>query len=91
MESMDNLRERVEALEQQLNVTGAQTRMVERRLRWWRSLTCGVLLVGLVSLPLPSGLAKRSTRTRTTRDCRSVYRCWRNRSKPSRPRWLSHL
>jgi hypothetical protein len=37
MDSMDNFRERFEALEQQMNVMGAHTRMVERRLRWWRS------------------------------------------------------
>jgi hypothetical protein len=35
MESMDNFRERIEALEQQMKVMGAHTRTVERRLRWW--------------------------------------------------------
>jgi hypothetical protein len=55
MESMDNVRERFEALEQQMKVMGAHTRTVERRLRWWRGIACGVMLLGLVSLPLQSG------------------------------------
>src|SRR5262249_30241993 len=57
MESMDNFRERFEALEQQMNVMGAHTRTVERRLRWWRGLACGLGLLGLVSMPLQSGTA----------------------------------
>jgi hypothetical protein len=47
MESMDHVRERFEALAQQMNVMEAQTRTVERRLRWWRGL---VLLLGLLGL-----------------------------------------
>jgi len=54
---MDNLRERIEALEQQMRAMGAHTRTVERRLRWWRGFACGVVLLGLVSLPLQSGTA----------------------------------
>src|SRR5712691_3282277 len=64
MDSMDNFRERFEALEQQTKqlkhqtqALEAHTRTVERRLRWWRGIACGLLLVGLVSLPLPSGKA----------------------------------
>jgi hypothetical protein len=55
MDSMDNVRERIEALEQQMKVMGAHTRIVERRLRWWRGIACGLLIVGLVSVVLPSG------------------------------------
>ena len=58
MDNMDNLRERFEALEQQTHVRDVYTRAVERRLRWWRGLACGVGLLGLVSLPLPSGTAQ---------------------------------
>jgi len=58
MDSMDNFRERIEALKQQMKVMGAHTHMVERRLRWWRGIACGVGLLALVNLPLPSGTAQ---------------------------------
>src|SRR5215470_19221380 len=60
MDSMDNVRERFEALEQQMLVMGAHTHAVERQLRWWRGIACGVLLLGLVSMPLQSGTAADS-------------------------------
>jgi hypothetical protein len=50
MDSMDNFRERFEALER-------RTQMVERRLRWWRGIACGVVMLALLSLALPSGNA----------------------------------
>ena len=65
MDSHDNFRERFDALEQQTARLQQQTyarevytRTVERRLRWWRGLACGVGLLGLVRLPLPSGTAQ---------------------------------
>jgi hypothetical protein len=54
---MDNFRERSEALEQQAKAMEAQTRMVERRLRRWRGLACGFLVLGLLTWALPSGRA----------------------------------
>jgi hypothetical protein len=57
MDSMDSIRERVEALEQQTKAMEAHTRTVERRLRWWRSIACGVVVLSLLSLALPSGKA----------------------------------
>jgi hypothetical protein len=54
MDSINNFRERIEALEQQMKVMGAHTRTVERRLRWWCGIACGIGLLGLVSLPLPA-------------------------------------
>ena len=55
MDSMDNFRERIEVLEQQTEQLHQHTRMVERRLRWWRGLACGVMVLGLLSGALPSG------------------------------------
>src|SRR5947207_2204308 len=40
-----------------MRAMGAHTRTVERRLRWWRGIACGVGLLGLMSLPLQSGTA----------------------------------
>jgi hypothetical protein len=50
MDSMDNFRERFEALER-------RTQMVEQRLRWWRGITCGVVMLSLLILALPSAQA----------------------------------
>src|SRR5215471_7311178 len=60
MESMDNFRERFEALEQRTEHLHQHIRTVERRLRWWRGIACGVMLLGLVSMPLQSGTAADS-------------------------------
>ena len=60
MDSRDNVRERIEALEQRTEQLQQHTRMVERQLRWWRGIACGVMLLGLVSLPLQSGTAADS-------------------------------
>src|SRR5262249_38992507 len=56
MESMDNVRERFEALEQQTaqlqhptQPVKVRPRRVERRLPWWLGMACGVLLLRLVS------------------------------------------
>jgi len=46
---MDDLREHLQALEHEV-------RTLQRRLRLWRNLTCGVLGLGLVSLLQPWGL-----------------------------------
>jgi hypothetical protein len=48
---MDNLGERLEALEQ-------HARRVERRLRWWCGIACSFLVASLVSLPLSPGPAQ---------------------------------
>src|SRR5262245_11931960 len=55
MESMDNVRERFEALEQRTEHLQQHIRTVERRLRWWRGVACGVMVLGLLSGVLPPG------------------------------------
>src|SRR5215510_6894657 len=67
MDSMDNFRERIEALERQTeqlqhetHALKAHTYTVERQLRWWRGIACGMVLLGLVSMPLQSGTAADS-------------------------------
>src|SRR5215831_12159965 len=57
MDSMDNVRERIEALEQQMRAMGAHTRTVERRLRWWRGFACGAVLLTMMSRSLLLGTA----------------------------------
>lgn len=47
MDSIDNFCERFEALEQQMKVMGAHTRTVERRLRLWRGIACGAIVLAL--------------------------------------------
>ena len=51
MESMDNFRERFEALEVHIHT-------VERRLRWWRGIACSVVVLALLGFPLRSGKAQ---------------------------------
>src|SRR5215831_13312357 len=52
MESMDNFRERFEALEQRTEHLQQHTRTIERRLRWWRGMASGVLILSLGMLGL---------------------------------------
>jgi hypothetical protein len=51
MDSMDNFRERFEALEQ-------QTHTLARQARWWRGIACGVIVLALLGIPLQSGKAQ---------------------------------
>jgi hypothetical protein len=54
MESIEKLHERVEAMEYRGRIT-------ERRLFWWRILTCALLVLGLVILPLAGGTAQEQS------------------------------
>jgi hypothetical protein len=65
MDSTDNFRERFEALEQRTeqghqhtHALEAHTRMAARRLRWWRDIACGLVMLGLLSWALPLGAAQ---------------------------------
>jgi hypothetical protein len=54
METIEKLGERLEAMEH-------RGRMIEQRLRWWRILACGSLVLGLVILPLVGGTAQEQS------------------------------
>jgi len=58
MESLESVRERVEVLEQQIEDLTRQTHLIARRLRWWRALTCGAVVLSLYSVPLAPGTAQ---------------------------------
>src|SRR5262245_34162566 len=60
MESLESLRERVEALEHRAYLT-------ERRLRWWRALTCGAVVLSLYSVPLLSGTAQEEIAAKSSK------------------------
>jgi hypothetical protein len=48
---MDQLHTRLDALEQQM-------RSVNRRLRWWRGMACGLLVLAVLSWALPAVTAQ---------------------------------
>jgi hypothetical protein len=54
---MDQLRERFDALEHQVQTLHQQTHAMARRLRWWRGVAGGLLMLGLLSWALPSSKA----------------------------------
>jgi len=58
MESMDNFRERFEALERQTEQLKHQTHTLARQARWWRGIACGVIILALLGIPLQSGKAQ---------------------------------
>ena len=55
---MENLLERVEALEHHLRTLAAHTHTVERRLRLWRRLACGLVVLLVLGLILSSSTAQ---------------------------------
>jgi hypothetical protein len=55
---MDNLRPRLDALEAQLQTLQEQTQTVKRRLRWWRGLAGGLLVLAVLTWALPLGTAQ---------------------------------
>jgi hypothetical protein len=48
---MDHLHERLTAVEQQLH-------SMNRRLRWWRGIACGLLVLAVLTWALPLGTAQ---------------------------------
>jgi hypothetical protein len=61
METTESLHERVEVLEHQIEALINRAQVIERRLRWWCALACGLLVLGLFSLPLPSSTAQEQS------------------------------
>jgi hypothetical protein len=61
METIESLRDRLEALEKQTQALVHQTRADKQRLRWWRMLACGSLVLGMVMLPLVGGTAQEQS------------------------------
>src|SRR2546430_16326381 len=57
MDSLDNFRERFEALAQQIHVMSGHTRMGEWR-RWWWGMACSLVVLGLLSWATPLGTAQ---------------------------------
>jgi hypothetical protein len=54
---MDHLPERLEALEQ-------RTHTVERQLRWWRALACGLVVLAALTWALPAVIAQEEAQER---------------------------
>jgi hypothetical protein len=52
---MDHLHARLNALEHQVHTLHQQAHAVERRLRWWRRLACGLVGLGLLGGALQAG------------------------------------
>jgi hypothetical protein len=57
---MEHLQTRLEALEQQMQT-------VNRRLRWWRSLAGGLIVLGLLSWALPLSIAQEDAQEKSQR------------------------
>jgi hypothetical protein len=56
MESIESLHDRLETLENLAQAFAKQTRAAERRLHCWRRIAYGLLILGMVSLPLAAGI-----------------------------------
>jgi hypothetical protein len=54
---MDQLHARLDALEHQVQTLHQQAHAVDRRLRWWRRLACGLGVLGLIGWVLQAGPA----------------------------------
>jgi hypothetical protein len=55
---INRLQAQIDALAQQTQVFDAQTRTLARRLRWWRGLAGGLLVLAVLTWALPAGTAQ---------------------------------
>jgi hypothetical protein len=67
VDSMENFRERFEALEQQTEQLKHQTHTFACQARWWRGIACGVIVLALLGIPLQSGKAQYEDKDLTQR------------------------
>src|SRR5262249_16965477 len=70
MDTIESLHERVEVLEHQIEALINRSHLIERRLRWWCALACGLLVLLVASLSVPLS---------TAQDESSEYRAIRKR------------
>jgi hypothetical protein len=61
---MDNLCERLSALEHQTETLTNHTRTVEQRLRWWRGIACSLVVLAGLTWALLSGTAQEEASER---------------------------
>src|SRR5262245_61037699 len=61
METIESLHERVEVLEHQINGLIHRSHLIERRLRWWCALACGLLVLLVASLSVPLSTAQEES------------------------------
>src|SRR5262244_1312814 len=61
MESIESLHERVEILEHQIEALVHRSHLIERRLRWWCALACGLLVLLVASLSVPWSTAQEES------------------------------
>jgi hypothetical protein len=54
---MDALHARLDALEHQVHTLHQQAHATDRRLRWWRRLACGLVVLGLIGWTLQASTA----------------------------------
>jgi hypothetical protein len=55
---MDQLQTRLDALEQQVHTLTQHTHTATRRLRWWRGLACGAVVLAGLTWALPAVIAQ---------------------------------
>src|SRR5215472_850810 len=61
METIESLHERVEVLEHQIEALVHRSHLIERRLRWWCALACGLLVLLVASLSVPWSTAQEES------------------------------
>src|SRR5215475_2717066 len=61
MDTIEGLHERVEVLEHQIEALIHRSHLIERRLRWWCALACGLLVLLVASLSVPWSTAQEES------------------------------